>query len=141
MGQFPEVDPNLDLPALDARILQLWRDRKVFQRSVDQRVGAEPYVFYEGPPTANGRPGVHHVLARVFKDIYPRFKTMRGHLVERKGGWDCHGLPVEITVEQQLGLNNKHEIEEYGIAEFNAKCRESVLEFLEDWKALTERIG
>ncbi|HET9559525.1 MAG TPA: class I tRNA ligase family protein, partial [Actinomycetota bacterium] len=99
MGQFPEVDPNLDLPALDARTLELWRDRKVFQRSLDQRVGAEPYVFYEGPPTANGRPGSHHVLARVFKDVFPRFKTMRGFYSYRKGGWDCHGLPVEIAVQ------------------------------------------
>ncbi len=90
-------------------------------------------------PTAS--PGVHHVLARAFKDIYPRYKTMRGHLVERKGGWDCHGLPVEINVEQQLGLHNKHEIEAYGIAEFNAKCRASVFEYLEDWNRLTERIG
>ena len=106
-----------------------------------RREGAEPWVFYEGPPTANGRPGAHHVLARVFKDIFPRFKTMRGHLVERKGGWDCHGLPVEIAVQQQLGIDNKKEIEDYGIAEFNAKCRESVFEFLEDWNALTERIG
>ena len=102
---------------------------------------APPWVFYEGPPTANGRPGSHHVEARVFKDIFPRYKTMRGHHVTRKGGWDCHGLPVEIAVEQQLGFTSKDDIERYGIAEFNAKCRESVFEFLEDWNALTERIG
>ena len=95
--------------------------------------GAEQWVFYEGPPTANGPPGSHHVLARVFKDIYPRYKTMRGYRVERKGGWDCHGLPVEIAVEQQLGLTSKAEIEEFGIAEFNRRCRESVFEFLEEW--------
>src|SRR5215211_5944666 len=115
MGQFPEVDPNLDLPALDARTLELWRDRKVFQRSVDQRVGAEPYVFYEGPPTANGKPGVHHLEARVFKDLFPRFKTMRGYRVDRKGGWDCHGLPVELEVEKELGLKDKQAIETYGV--------------------------
>jgi isoleucyl-tRNA synthetase len=108
---------------------------------VRRRQGAEPWVFWEGPPTANGRPGAHHVLARVFKDIYPRYKTMRGYQVERKGGWDCHGLPVEIAVQQQLGIENKHEIEEFGIAEFNQRCREAVFEYLEDWNALTERIG
>src|SRR5436190_17277349 len=126
MGQFPEVDPNLDLPALDARTLRLWRDRKVFQRSVDQRVGAEPYVFYEGPPTANGKPGIHHVEARTFKDVYPRYRTMTGHYVPRKGGWDCHGLPVELEVEKQIGTKTKRDIEAFGIAEFNQLCRESV---------------
>src|SRR6195952_2536428 len=135
------VDPSQSFPALEEQILERWRERDVFQESLRRRAGAEPWVFWEGPPTANGRPGVHHVLARAFKDIYPRYKTMRGHLVQRKGGWDCHGLPVEINVEQQLGLHNKHEIEAYGIAEFNAKCRASVFEFLEDWNRLTERIG
>ena len=99
------------------------------------------WVFYEGPPTANGPPGIHHVLSRVFKDIYPRYKTMRGHRVERKGGWDCHGLPVEIAVEQELGIGTKAEIEAYGIAEFNARCRAAVFTYLEDWDRLTERIG
>ncbi len=104
--------------------------------------GAKQWVFYEGPPTANGPPGSHHVLARVFKDIYPRFQTMRGYRVERKGGWDCHGLPVEIAVEQKLGISHKSEIEEtVGIERFNAECRESVFTFLEDWNRLTERIG
>ena len=135
------VDPQQSFPALEQQVLERWRERDVFRESLRRRQGAEPWVFYEGPPTANGRPGSHHVLARVFKDIYPRFKTMRGFYVERKGGWDCHGLPVEIAVEQQLGITTKAEIEAYGIAEFNAKCRESVFEFLEDWNALTERIG
>jgi isoleucyl-tRNA synthetase len=135
------VDPQQSFPDLEQEVLQRWRDKDVFAESVRRREGAEPWVFYEGPPTANGRPGAHHVLARVFKDIYPRFQTMRGRLVERKGGWDCHGLPVEIAVQQQLGIQNKQEIEEYGVAEFNQKCRESVFEFLEDWNALTERIG
>ncbi|QEC46625.1 isoleucine--tRNA ligase [Baekduia soli] len=135
------VDPNQSFPALEEQVLERWRERDVFAESLRNRAAAPPWVFWEGPPTANGRPGVHHVLARAFKDIYPRYKTMRGHLVQRKGGWDCHGLPVEINVEQQLGLNNKHEIEAYGIAEFNAKCRESVFEYLEDWNRLTERIG
>ncbi len=135
------VDPSQSFPDLEQEILVRWRERDVFRESMRRREGAEPWIFYEGPPTANGRPGSHHVLSRVFKDIFPRYKTMRGHFVARKGGWDCHGLPVEIAVEQQLGLSSKHEIEEYGIAEFNAKCRESVFEFLEDWNRLTERIG
>jgi isoleucyl-tRNA synthetase len=136
-----KVDPRQELPALELEVLQRWREREVFAESLRLREGAEPWVFYEGPPTANGRPGAHHVLSRVFKDIYPRYKTMRGHRVERKGGWDCHGLPVEIAVEQELGIHHKAEIEEYGIAEFNAKCRESVFTFLEEWDRLTERIG
>jgi isoleucyl-tRNA synthetase len=135
------VDPQQSFPDLEHEVLARWRERDVFSESIRRRQGAQPWVFYEGPPTANGRPGSHHVLSRVFKDIYPRFKTMRGFYVERKGGWDCHGLPVEIAVEQQLGIQSKAEIEAYGIAEFNQRCRESVFEFLEDWNALTERIG
>ena len=130
-----------DFPKLEEEVLERWRERDVFRESVRRREGAEPYVFYEGPPTANGRPGSHHVLSRVFKDIFPRYQTMRGRYVERKGGWDCHGLPVEIAVEQKLGFTSKADIERYGIAEFNAECRESVFEFLEDWNRLTERIG
>ena len=111
------------------------------RRSLRNREGAPPFVFYEGPPTANGYPGSHHVLARVFKDVFPRYKTMTGHYVERKGGWDATGSPVEIAVEQKLGFKSKDDIERYGIAEFNRQCREAVLEHLEDWQALTERIG
>jgi isoleucyl-tRNA synthetase len=135
------VDPGQSFPQLEEQVLERWRERDVFKESLRRREGAPQWVFYEGPPTANGRPGSHHVLARVFKDIYPRYKTMRGYHVERKGGWDCHGLPVEIAVEQELGISSKAEIEAYGIAEFNAKCRESVFTFLEDWNRLTERIG
>src|SRR5215211_2038643 len=137
----PRVDPQQSLPALEEEVLQRWRDRDVFRESMRRREGAEPFVFYEGPPTANGRPGSHHVLARVFKDIFPRYQTMRGRYVERKAGWDCHGLPVEIAVEQKLGFTSKADIERYGIAEFNQKCRESVFEFLDDWTRLTERIA
>ena len=136
-----EVDPRKELPKLELEVLERWRERDVFAQSLREREGAKQWVFYEGPPTANGPPGSHHVLSRVFKDIYPRYKTMRGYRVERKGGWDCHGLPVEIAVEQQLGIHHKAEIEEYGIAAFNAKCRESVFTFLEEWNKLTERIG
>src|SRR5215210_4759961 len=132
---------DANFPQLEERILERWRERDVYNESLRRREGAPPYVFYEGPPTANGRPGSHHVLARVFKDIFPRYKTMRGFYSYRKGGWDCHGLPVEIAVQEQLGIESKQQIEDYGIAEFNQKCRESVFEFLEDWTRLTERIG
>jgi isoleucyl-tRNA synthetase len=135
------VDPRQDLPALELRVLQRWRERDVFAKSLQARASAEPWVFYEGPPTANGPPGSHHVLSRVFKDIYPRFKTMCGYRVERKGGWDCHGLPVEIAVEQELGIHSKAEVERYGIKEFNERCRASVFAYVQEWNRLTERIG
>src|SRR5271166_4309667 len=128
-----EVDPRQSLPALEQEVLERWRERDVFAESLRMREGAPHWVFYEGPPTANGPPGSHHVLSRVFKDIYPRFQTMRGFRVERKGGWDCHGLPVEIAVEQKLGITSKAEIEDrVGIERFNAQCRASVFTFLEE---------
>ena len=135
------MDPRQSFPELEERILERWRERDVFHRSVAQREGAEVWSFYEGPPTANGRPGSHHVLSRVFKDIYPRYRTMRGYRVPRKAGWDCHGLPVELEVERELGITSKDEIEAYGIAEFNQRCRESVFRYVDDWRRLTERIG
>jgi isoleucyl-tRNA synthetase len=141
VGPLRPLPAKPDFPKLEEEVLGRWRERDVFRESVRRREGGEPYVFYEGPPTANGRPGSHHVIARAFKDIFPRYQTMRGRYVERKGGWDCHGLPVEIAVEQKLGFKSKDDIERYGIAEFNAKCRESVFEYLEDWNRLTERIG
>ena len=141
MAGFRPVDKNESFPELEERILERWRERDVFQRSFKNREGSALWSFYEGPPTANGRPGSHHVLARVFKDIYPRFKTMTGHQVPRKAGWDCHGLPVELEVERELGITSKEEIEEFGIAEFNARCRESVFRYVEDWNRMTERIG
>ena len=141
MAAHRPVDSRQSFPVLEQQVLERWRERDVFQESLRRREGAERFVFYEGPPTANGRPGSHHVLARVFKDIFPRFKTMQGFHVPRKGGWDTHGLPVEIAVEKQLGFKGKADIEAFGIAEFNAKCRESVFELLDDWNALTERIA
>jgi isoleucyl-tRNA synthetase len=141
MARYRPVDPKQSFPELEQRILERWRDRDVFARSLAQREGSPVWSFYEGPPTANGLPGSHHVLSRSFKDIYPRFKTMRGYRVPRKAGWDCHGLPVELEVEKELGLSSKAEIEEYGIAEFNARCRESVFRYVEEWNRLTERIG
>ncbi len=136
-----EVDPHRELPALELEVLERWRERDVFAESLRAREDAPEWVFYEGPPTANGPPGSHHVLSRVFKDVYPRFQTMRGHRVERKAGWDCHGLPVEIAVEAKLGIKSKSEIEQYGIERFNEQCRESVFAYLEEWDRLTERIG
>jgi isoleucyl-tRNA synthetase len=141
MPGFEPVDPKQSFPALEERMLARWREEKLFERSLAQREGAPVWSFYEGPPTANGRPGSHHVLARVFKDVYPRYKTMCGYRVPRKAGWDCHGLPVELEVEKQLGISSKQEIEEFGIAEFNQRCRESVFEYVEEWNKLTERIG
>ncbi|MGB7587529.1 MAG: class I tRNA ligase family protein, partial [Solirubrobacterales bacterium] len=141
MPGFKSVDPRQSFPELEERVLTRWRERDVFHRSLANRDGAEVWSFYEGPPTANGRPGSHHVLSRVFKDIYPRYKTMRGYRVPRKAGWDCHGLPVELEVEKQLGISSKQEIEDLGIAEFNRRCRESVFEYVEEWNRLTERIG
>jgi isoleucyl-tRNA synthetase len=136
-----KVDPSQELPTLELQVLERWRERSVFTESLRLREQAETRVFYEGPPTANGRPGSHHVLTRVFKDMYMRYMTMRGYRVERKAGWDCHGLPVEIAVEQELGISSKSQIESYGIARFNARCRQLVFAYLEDWDRLTERIG
>src|SRR6266550_3844246 len=139
-NQFQSVGA-LDLLELETRVLTRWADDDVFGASLRNRHGRPEWVFYEGPPTANGRPGIHHVWARLFKDLYPRFHTMRGKHVVRKGGWDCHGLPVEVQVEKELGFSVKHEIEDYGIERFNAKCRSSVQRYVEDWQSLTHRIG
>jgi isoleucyl-tRNA synthetase len=141
VARYQPVDSAQSFPALEQKVLERWRERDVFHESIRRREGAEPFIFYEGPPTANGRPGAHHVLSRVFKDVFPRYKTMRGHWVPRKAGWDCHGLPVELEIEKELGFTSKHDIERYGVAEFNAKCRESVLRYIDEWNELTERIG
>ena len=137
---FGPVEP-FDLVALEHRVLERWSALGVVEHVRQARKDGEPWIFYEGPPTANGRPGLHHVWPRVFKDLYPRFQTMRGRWVPRKGGWDCHGLPVELEVEKELGLTSKAQIEEYGIGEFNARCRASVSRYVEDFISLTERSG
>src|SRR5687768_8505203 len=139
--RYRAVGSNVDFPALEQAILAFWREARIFEKSLEARQGAPEWVFYEGPPTANGKAGIHHVESRAFKDIYPRFKTMTGHFVARKGGWDCHGLPVELEVEKEIGTRTKREIEAFGIAEFNRLCRESVTRYVEDWERLTERIG
>jgi isoleucyl-tRNA synthetase len=140
-GRLRTLPAQVDLPALEREVLARWRQGKVFQRSLEQTEAGPQWVFYEGPPTANGMPGVHHVEARVFKDLFPRFKTMKGYSVRRKAGWDCHGLPVEVAVEKELGISGKREIESYGVAEFNARCRESVLRHVDAFEAMTERMG
>ncbi|MBV8160592.1 MAG: isoleucine--tRNA ligase [Acidimicrobiia bacterium] len=133
------VDPQLDLVELEHRVQARWQAHDVLDTVAQLRTGASPWVFYEGPPTANARPGLHHVWPRAFKDLFIRFQTMRGHAVPRKGGWDCHGLPVEIEVEKELGISNKHEIEAFGIAAFNERCRASVRRYVSDFESLTER--
>jgi isoleucyl-tRNA synthetase len=138
---FDEVPANPDVPALEREVIDFWREHDVFRASLEKPAPRGSWVFYEGPPTANGRPGVHHVISRAFKDLFPRFRTMQGYRVERKGGWDTHGLPVEIAIEQRLGFTSKQQIEAYGIEAFNALCREYVFENIQDWNAMTERIG
>src|SRR5690349_5894060 len=134
MSRYEPVDPRQSFPELEERVLARWRELDVFKRQLADREGSPVWSFYEGPPTANGRPGSHHVLARVFKDVYPRYKAMSGHYVPRKAGWDCHGLPVELEIEKELGLASKEEIEGFGIAEFNERCRESVFRYVDDWR-------
>jgi isoleucyl-tRNA synthetase len=138
---YREVPPQVDLPALEHEVLALWQEQDTFHRSLQQRADAPLWVFYEGPPTANGTPGTHHIEARVFKDVFPRYRTMKGYQVPRKAGWDCHGLPVEIAVEKELGFSGKQDIEKFGVAEFNAKCRESVLRHVDEFEQMTERMG
>jgi isoleucyl-tRNA synthetase len=138
---FKPVTPKLEVTKMEEEILRFWRKKDVFQRSMKEREGGQEYVFYEGPPTANGKPGVHHILSRAFKDIFPRYKTMQGFHVSRRGGWDTHGLPVEIEVEKKQGFTNKQQIEEFGIAKFNELCRESAFAYIQDWERLTDRIG
>jgi isoleucyl-tRNA synthetase len=138
---YNEVPAQVDLPALEHEVLALWRDNKIFAQSMAQTEGRPEWVFYEGPPTANGMPGAHHIEARVFKDVFPRYKTMKGFHVGRKAGWDCHGLPVELAVEKELGFRGKPDIEAYGVAEFNAKCRASVQRHVDAFTKLTERMG
>ncbi len=132
---------DINFPKLEKKILKFWKENKIFERSIKQRARARNFVFYEGPPTANAEPGIHSVLARVYKDIILRYKTMQGFKVLRKAGWDTHGLPVELEIEKKLGLKNKKDIEKYGIARFNKKCKESVWAYKTDWEKLTERIG
>ena len=141
MSQYRPVPPQVDLPAMEREILDFWATQDVFAASLEKTAGGEHWTFYEGPPTANGMPGTHHIEARVFKDVFPRFKTMQGYRVDRKAGWDCHGLPVELAVERELGFNGKPDIEAFGVEEFNRKCRESVSRHVDAFTELTQRMG
>ena len=123
---FRDVNPRIDFPAAEKQTLDFWARERIYERSLENRAGAGSFVFFEGPPTANGLPHPGHCLTRVIKDVFPRYRTMKGYHVPRKAGWDCHGLPVELAVEKELGFSGKKDIEAYGIAEFNARCRESV---------------
>src|SRR5689334_12300007 len=138
---FVALPAKVDLGDLDRRIIRWWQANDVFARSLKRTADGPSYVFYEGPPTANGTPGVHHVEARVFKDVFPRYRTMKGFHVPRRAGWDCHGLPVELAVEKELGFTGKPDIERFGIAEFNAKCRENVQRHVDAFEAMSERMG
>ncbi|HWD23962.1 MAG TPA: isoleucine--tRNA ligase, partial [Acidimicrobiales bacterium] len=138
---FPPVPQVPDFPGLEGEIARSWEEHAIFERSMANRTGAPAFTFYEGPPTANGRPGLHHVWARVYKDLFCRFQTMRGKRVERHAGWDTHGLPVEVEVEKRLGFSGKDEIERYGIAAFVEACRESVRSYIDEWERMTHRIG
>ncbi len=138
---FKPVSPKLDVTSMEEAVLKFWKQNDIFKKTIEQREGGPEYVFYEGPPTANGRPGVHHVLARAFKDMFPRYKIMRGYHCSRRGGWDTHGLPVEIEVEKRHGFTNKQDIEAYGIAKFNEECRRSAFDYIQDWERLTDRIA
>ena len=138
---FKSLPPQIDLPATEHQILAFWEANEIFAKSVSARDGAPRWTFYEGPPTANGSPGTHHIEARVFKDLFPRYQTMKGKQVIRKAGWDCHGLPVEIAVEKELGFAGKGDIEKYGIAAFNEKCRDSVQRHVDEFTSMTRRMG
>jgi isoleucyl-tRNA synthetase len=132
---------TLNLPDVETEILQFWDEANIFKKSTEARENSPVFTFYEGPPTANGRPGIHHVVGRTIKDAFCRYKSLKGYQVLRKGGWDTHGLPVEIEVEKQLGLDGREQVEEFGIEEFNAACKASVLRYKEEWDELTRRIG
>jgi isoleucyl-tRNA synthetase len=138
---YRQVPAQVDLPALDHDVLRFWQEKQIFARSLEQSAGRPEWVFYEGPPTANGMPGAHHIEARVFKDVFPRYRTMKGYHVARKAGWDCHGLPVELAVEKELGFSGRKDIEAYGIAAFNDRCRASVTRHTDAFAELTERMG
>src|SRR4030042_2754718 len=131
----------MNLSQTEGKILKFWEEKRIFEKSLRKNKRGKSFICFEGPPTANGRPGMHHVEARAFKDVMPRYKTMCGFFVDRKAGWDTHGLPVELEVERQLGLKNKKEIEKYGIAKFNQKCKESVWKYKDEGEKLTERIA
>jgi len=136
-----ETYKGLNLPKIGEDILKFWEEEKVFEKSITSREGKTPYVFFEGPPSANGLPGVHHVLARTIKDIFPRYKTMKGFQVKRKAGWDTHGLPIELGVEKELGITKEDIGKTISVEDYNAACRKAVMRYTDIWNNLTQRIG
>ena len=140
LKQFKELS-NEPVKAREHEMAEYWKKIDLLHKSVETRDPKKPYVFFEGPPTANGKPGIHHVMGRTLKDLQCRYKTMEGYQVKRKAGWDTHGLPVEIEVEKKLGLKNKHDIETYGLEKFNHQCRESVFTYEKLWRDMTERMA
>ncbi|MBN1983749.1 MAG: isoleucine--tRNA ligase, partial [Chitinivibrionales bacterium] len=141
MNDTEHKDTRPDFPAMEEEILRFWEQENIFKKTLEKTKDGKSFVFFEGPPTANGKPGIHHVLARAYKDIILRYKTMQGFFVERKAGWDTHGLPVELQVEKELKISGKPDIEKYGIAQFNEKCEQSVWKYKKEWEELTKRIG
>src|SRR4051812_15597096 len=139
--RFAELAADQTPDALEREVLDGWNAEDLFARTLEARAGGEPFVFFEGPPTANGKPGIHHVFARTIKDLFCRHRAMKGYRVERKAGWDTHGLPVEIEVEKRLGISGKQDIEKLGVAEFNQRCRESVFTYRSEFETLSQRIG
>ncbi len=138
---FSPVNSRVNFPQLEEKILEYWKSGKIFQRSVAARRGGPLFILFDGPPTVNGSPALHHVLTSVFKDVIPRYKVMKGYYAPRIGGWDTHGLPVELEVEKQLGFSSKTQIEEYGVARFNELCRRSIDKYLHEFEEIIERVG
>ena len=138
---FPNVPQNVSFPKLEEEVLEFWKQQDIYNKSLEQRADSPSFVFYEGPPTANGKPHPGHCLTRAIKDLFPRYKTMRGYRCERKAGWDTHGLPVEVEVCKELGIHSKEEIEAHGVEPFIQKCQASVWRYMQDWERLTERLG
>ena len=138
---YKNLPENIFLPQFEKEILKFWKKNNTFEKSISSKNGDKTFTFYEGPPTANGHPGIHHVISRAVKDMICRYKAMKGYKVVRKAGWDTQGLPVEVEVEKELGIKSKSEIESYGAIEFNNKCRESIFKYLKEWEDLTERMG
>ncbi len=141
MEKYKQYSYGVNYSKIEEEILEFWQKNNIFQKSIELREGNKPFTFFEGPPTANGKPGLHHVMARTLKDLVCRYKTLQGFKVNRKAGWDTHGLPVEIEVEKQLGIKSKSEIPEFGVAKYNAACRESVFKYKDLWEKMTNRMG
>ena len=140
MDKFREYK-NIDFPQIDREIRKYWEDQEIFSKSIENREGAPPFTFYEGPPSANGTPGIHHVMARTIKDLFCRYKTQKGFQVKRKGGWDTHGLPVELQVEKELGITKEDIGKKISVEEYNTRCREAVMKYKDQWDDFTKKMG